>query len=92
MLNFLLLPYLFVEEHLSVSLFLATGANFFLQVLHEFDLLSKSLSPELLPFVVLTLPVSQLSLKILNIFSVGIVDSQIILFFLLEEAAFPFGP
>jgi hypothetical protein len=58
--------------------------GFTLELLHEFNLISKSLPPELLPLIVLNLPVREFLFKFLNVLIMVIVNPQIILFFLFQ--------
>lgn len=76
---------------LSIPLLLFSFIGGILQLFHELDLVCESFPPKLLPFVELFLPVSQLGLQLFDVFSLVIVDSQVILLFLFEQPTFSLG-
>ena len=83
---------LFFEEVFCVAGFFASLGDFFLEVFHDLDLFCEAFPPELFPFVVLDFPVAEFCLDILDVLAVSIVDSQVVLLFLLQQIQFSFGP
>lgn len=56
-----------------------------LELLHKLYLISQSLSPEFLSFIVLHFPIRQLLLNFTNVLIMSVMNSQIILFFLFQH-------
>lgn len=80
----LLLFFFLVEVVHGSDLLLFSAICFPLELLHEFDLVCETLPPELLPLVIFNLPVGKFLLKIFDVIIVGVMNSHVILFFLLE--------
>ena len=73
------------------DLFLLGLVSLALELFHEFDLIGKSLSPELLSFIVLDLPVGQFLLQFLDVVVMGVVNSHVILFFFFRQIHLSLG-
>lgn len=54
-------------------------------------MLRKSLAPKLLSLVVFGLPIGQFGFNLLDVFSLGVANSKIIIFLFSEERSFSFG-
>jgi hypothetical protein len=85
------LSFLFLEEAFCVAFLCLCFGGLLLQVFHEFYLVGESFAPKLFPFIVFLLPVGEFLLYFLDIFSLCVVDPEVVLLLLLEQSSLSLG-